>query len=624
VYLEDHPAYIQHLADSQVLYPSAINIELTTFCNLKCIMCPKTCGIARTPANKRIDPIVLDRILTEVVPHIARIDLVGDGEILLELELLTKVLESANKYNVLVNASTNAVLLDKRASNLFIDSQLHDLNISLDAASPETYQKIRGYDLNKILNNIKILNQLKAEKKSATPRLHFSMVGMDMNISELPALVRLASDYGVESVTLQAMGEFEQVKDQSVYLRNKDIGRKYLHEAQRISEEVHVALDLWPENQFEDTGTGDKSGITESSDEYRKDCNFPWDVPYFATDGTIRPCCAMPPMGSLNDSSFNGIWIGKPYETLREMLKSIHPPHECKMCPGRGWHKPTLPEPFARPGQQDRQFGLGWFESEKDDGGTYKWARKKASVFLKGNKSPVLFMTLQSASESGTTQTVSIQMDQDSQVTATLNPGQRKQIYLQARDPDRDLHHVQLRGDTWRPVDIIPSSRDPREISIKLYEAGMVGTACETRFEHNIDLIGCRFPKSVSVSTALVPIELYARIDTTPSETLRCFVHILQTSGNHGSLNFLLQDIKRKLFQSDTSFQYDGPVHVDAHSPDLIKIDAACPLHDRQSEGVYTVMAGFYHDNGSRLPVAETSLPTYRNGIVLGTIELVR
>ncbi|MBN2055153.1 radical SAM protein, partial [bacterium] len=364
-FLEDSPSYITHIG-GRAPFPTAVNIELTTRCNLRCIMCPKSAGEPRTTPDRTMDRDVFEAILRDIVPRVCRVDVVGDGEVFLAADLLEELLIGCRRLGVLVNICTNGVLMGERTARMLVEHGLADMNISLDAVRPETFEKIRGASLQRILKNIAFLNGLKDDAGTTSPRLHLSMVGMLMNIDEFPDLVRLAGDIRASSVTLQAMGEFETVRHQSVFMREPALGRKRYLEGKAIGDALGIVVGLWPESQFDEAAQdGDRPRQpTMSGIILRKDCEFPWDVPYFTTTGDVLPCCAMTPMGNLKQESFDAIWDGARYRDLRRAIRSTDPPSACVTCPGRGWYMPTIPAGRIQLGSDDRQLGLGWYKPE--------------------------------------------------------------------------------------------------------------------------------------------------------------------------------------------------------------------------------------------------------------------
>ncbi len=587
-------------------------------------MCPKTSGISRTPANQKIKPEILDKIITEVVPHISRIDLVGDGEILLDLDAVKKILEAAKRQHVLVNASTNGILMTREAAEMLITGGLHDLNISLDAATPETYQSIRGADFAKLLENIRVLNELKKAYHTETPYLHFSMVGMKRNIRELPDLIRIAHQNLVKSVTLQAMGEFRPVEKESVFLRDKALGRDCLIEARRVGAELGVSVELWPDDQFHEAPLSTHPNLSKPDRTVRfKDCYFPWDVPYFATDGSVRPCCAMPPMGNLHEQSFLEIWHGPRYRDLRSRMKTPTPPPECVTCPGRGWYTPFQVLPILKIGQHDRQLGLGWFEIEHDASGPFRWARESATFFLKGNNEAVIEMELESALNSGTTQTIHVTIDNSCNYLISFKNGNHRRVFLPLPDSGPMVHTITLSGTPWKPVDLQTGMQDPRKLSIKFFGASLSGTHCHSTFDRGIELIACDFPPKISRKLSHVPVTLYWSCTEHTPDNLKLFLHVFTARDRlFQQPNLVIQDLLRAVRPEGQKFQSDIRFNVSINSQELAPLDVSVAIPSNIASGSFQMLLGLYHPDGKRLAVKQSPFPIYRNGILLGQFQI--
>jgi MoaA/NifB/PqqE/SkfB family radical SAM enzyme len=85
---------------------------------------------------------------------------------------------------------------------------VHQLCISIDGATKETYESIRiGGKFDKLMSNIKALNAAKEDLSSRLPKIWFNITLMRSNIRELPHLVKLAH-------TLQVAGLLEFVWSQ--------------------------------------------------------------------------------------------------------------------------------------------------------------------------------------------------------------------------------------------------------------------------------------------------------------------------------------------------------------------------------------------------------------------------
>jgi len=603
------------MSGNDIPFPTAINIELTTFCNLRCIMCPKTSGIARTASNKKMSAEVLDKIISEVLPHIFRVDLVGDGEILLEPNMLKTILKAANARHALVNASTNAVLLTELMAEMLVENKLHDLNISLDAASAETFKEIRGADLDKVLNNIKTLNEVKNAANSAYPRLQFSLVGMKRNIRELPELVSLARKFNVESVMVQAMGEFQTVKDESVYLRDKTTGKYWLEKAKEQAAHSNIRINLWPEDQFEDV-----SNDSSSNDSTRiKDCSFPWDIPYFATDGSVSPCCAMPALGSLLESSFKEIWFGNKYSRLRRQIKSENPPEECVSCPGRGWYTPATCKDQLQPGKHDHQFGTGWFETESYKNEFYRWARENAVFFISGSGPAILEIEIHTVWDPGTTQEIEIQVDDEPVRNATFDFGERRKVYIPVADKGL-LHSIRLKGKGWRPVTTVKGELDPRSLSVMFYGAQLIQMQEIITFSNAVRLVGWTCLK---LDKSNLTLRLYWDLPPDWNEQCGLFLHAFpQTGESLKNIKILSLELQERFLGTGYRTQIDCSLPDKRESTELYMQDIILPLTANSSDQI-AVYIGLIDKTGQRIKPDANRRNIYRSSVYLDSFKVL-
>lgn len=619
-YLEQHDLYRDHFTRRDLPYPTAINIELTTYCNLHCVMCPKTAGIARTPSNRTMPDAVLDKIISEVVPRIFRIDLVGDGEILLVPQLVETVLKAASKFKVLVNASTNGVLLTEPISDMLVKGQLHDLNISLDAADPETYRSIRGADLESVLQNVRILNRIKSRMGSPYPRLQFSMVGMKRNIDQLHDLVDLAARLDAKSIMVQAMGEFDTVPDESAALHDRAHGRACVEKAREAAAHSGIAIHLWPSDQFDEIlPFDDSSGLIADAPVRLKDCYFPWDVPYFSTDGSVRPCCAMSPLGDLNTHSFEEIWNGVEYSQLRSMMKSRNPPDECRICPGRGWYRPANCRDELLPGRDDRQFGTGWFETETYKGEHYRWARENAVFFIAGAGPGIMEIEIHTVWDVGTTQTIRIRIDDEPAHTIEFDYGQRRIVRLPVNGTG-DLHQVRITGNGWRPVLTVPGELDPRSISVMFYGARMRQGIQPVSFDNAYALRDCRFHETEPDGD--LNLDLFWEPGIRFNDCVGQFFHVLPAYSNLQYFRLRQFEILRKL-DSLKRFQLDLEFPRPVRAGEIFVQSVRLIPPTGWSPGQYDVYMGLLDRHANRLHPSQSDHMIYRSSIRLGGIRFV-
>ena len=98
--------------------------------------------------------------------------------------------------------TTNGQILTDRNIEKLLDREI-DLYISLDAATPETYARLRNDTLERILGNLRRLIAAKGGR-DGLPRVHLVFMPMKCNVHELGGLCRAVRRSGSGSSGLAA------------------------------------------------------------------------------------------------------------------------------------------------------------------------------------------------------------------------------------------------------------------------------------------------------------------------------------------------------------------------------------------------------------------------------------
>ena len=149
-------------------FPIQIDFELNSSCNLKCPMCPIS---AESPKGKGKSTWFDFELYKKIIDYSYKqgtraIKLNYVNEPLIRRDII-KFIEYAKSVGILdIYLSTNGMLLTQKISNELIDSGLTRLQISIDAVSEETYQKVRpGGKLKTVITNLQNFLELKKIKK---------------------------------------------------------------------------------------------------------------------------------------------------------------------------------------------------------------------------------------------------------------------------------------------------------------------------------------------------------------------------------------------------------------------------------------------------------------------------
>lgn len=317
--------------------PRNLTIELTSFCNLRCPMCPKTNHAVNTAESRVMSREVFARLIP-LLPFVESLELNGLwGEAFLHPDLYLEMLRTIKRYRVDVYTITNGTLLTDEITRSLVELDLNRLTVSMDAATPQIYARLRppaGFE--QVIAGLERLTYWKKQLGSDQPRVELAFLGMKSNIHEFPDFVRLAHRVGAYGVILQALGEVPLVEGESIAKNDKATGRRIFQEAARIGRELGVHVELLPPDQFEED-RGDRNMISEPRG-LRKGCRDLWNKAVITTTGDVLPCCAgAQPLGNLLSQTFEQIWHGPAYRSLRRAILSENPPPMCRYCTGMPW-----------------------------------------------------------------------------------------------------------------------------------------------------------------------------------------------------------------------------------------------------------------------------------------------
>ena len=175
--------------DSVAEYPLNVLVEVLNKCNLECIMCLSS---HRKGPTKVIDDEMIDKLFKEFKENNLPALMFGAGEEPLMYKDIDKMWEKANSIGIMDNfLFTNGTFLNEEMRQKIIENKVSRVFISIDAATEQTYRKIRqtnrGIDediqgnkklqiinedenrLEKIEDNIKKLVELRDSKKLSLP-----------------------------------------------------------------------------------------------------------------------------------------------------------------------------------------------------------------------------------------------------------------------------------------------------------------------------------------------------------------------------------------------------------------------------------------------------------------------
>jgi MoaA/NifB/PqqE/SkfB family radical SAM enzyme len=316
--------------------PRSLYLETTNRCDSKCQTCIRTFQSLEPPADLTLERV---KAIAEQFPVLERVVLHGIGEPLLNREIFEIVAYLKTRAATVVFNSDAISLTAERALKL-IESGLDEYRVSMDAATRQTYRKLRGVEqFDRVVANVRRLVELERERSRSAPRVSLWFTASRPNLHELPAFVRLAADLGVDEVYVQRLvfnGLGLATAENALHGRLRLQEQELLAEAEGLAQALGLALRA--------SGlTTPLASLSEAAPGQRPwaGCQRPWTLSYVTANGNVLPCCISPwvardyealILGHAFAESFAEIWNGERYRRFRSDFESESPPDPCRGC----------------------------------------------------------------------------------------------------------------------------------------------------------------------------------------------------------------------------------------------------------------------------------------------------
>ena len=318
--------------------PKFVQIEPVGQCNLRCRMCAiqyRRDGPPHGPLA--FLPFADFTRLVEGFGAIEELHLQGLGEPTMHPRFFDMV-AWASARGIRVSTNSNLTLWSERRARQCIESGLAQLSVSLDAATPALYERIRvNARFAKVIRNLRRVMAARSALHSPL-EVRIVCVLMRQNLHELPALVRLARAEGVGEVFVQYLcHDFEESSLPPGYAAMRDF----------IRDQV---LDTMPREAIVPAFAAARAAARHTSVKLRLPpidrgappraaprCDWPWRGAYVSYRGDAMPCCMVGTpdrinFGNMLDDGVAGVWNNADYQAFRERLAADRPLPICRSC----------------------------------------------------------------------------------------------------------------------------------------------------------------------------------------------------------------------------------------------------------------------------------------------------
>lgn len=306
-------------------------------CNLRCIMCEDHSPYSSTQSDRRAAGLPKRRMDIALIRQVLA-DAAGNGlsEIIpstmgepLLYRHMDEIIDLCAEYGVKLNLTTNGTF-PQRGARAWAERIVpvgSDVKVSWNGATRETQERVMlGSNWERVVENVRTFIGVRDEHARAGGnrcRVTFQLTFMEINHVEIPAVVELAAELGVDRVKGHHLWvHAPKMQDQSMRRSPDAVARwnatvSAAHataERCRLPDGDRVLL----ENIFP-LDANDGGDIAPGAV-----CPFLGQEAWVASDGRFNPCCApdalrksLGDFGNLNDRSLREIWEGAEYRELR-------------------------------------------------------------------------------------------------------------------------------------------------------------------------------------------------------------------------------------------------------------------------------------------------------------------
>lgn len=299
--------------------PTKLAWEVTEACNSRCL----TCNRRETPAPGELTTEEGFRLIDDIAALGTMTLSFSGGEPLVRPDF-PRLVSRAVERGLSTSVSTNGLLLKGRRLEELLDAGIHSIYISLDGATPETNDRLRGIpgSHGRVLQAAETII---AERRGKRPRVYFNTTVSRANLSELPDIATLANERGLDGLTVQPAQVFTEARlapNPELVLSSSD--------ASSLKEALDEIRCRYP-------GLIPLPGAyLDGMDDFLMDPHTMKRIPCIAgllhgvigSTGTVYPCpVEFASMGSVKNESIAAVWSGEKARTVRRRIATgDHPP----------------------------------------------------------------------------------------------------------------------------------------------------------------------------------------------------------------------------------------------------------------------------------------------------------
>ncbi len=317
--------------------PFHLEFDWTDRCNVHCFFCHND---VRNATQRDLDPEIVRQTLEYARRRGLRsIRLSGGGDPLFHRrihDLLDIVRESGVRID---NVTTNGVLLTEAIVEKLLAIGTDQIIVSLNYADAGTYGRLmetNPKNFERALDGIRRVKAMPLPVGKERPQVVVQFILHAPTCHQVPAMLALAESVGADLILYRDLynvpagqripeSERPRVAEDLRQLLRAENGRGRIH--LELSEERlnHIAAEVEAERRRA-RGEAEPPPAAPPENTY---CYMPWYSAAVRGNGDVFACCMLMiepdarPLGNVNEHTFENIWNGPGYETIRREMERV-------------------------------------------------------------------------------------------------------------------------------------------------------------------------------------------------------------------------------------------------------------------------------------------------------------
>jgi len=319
--------------------PISIHLDTTNRCNQKCRFCWQRSHKRSGLVNIKNE--LSEKKLLQIVREAAGLGvkewlISGGGEPLVRTDTTVAVMKEIKKHSMLGDMITNGTIMDDNHIADIVESGWDIIRFSINATTANEHDFLVDLEgaFDKVIANIKKINEMKRESGNNKPEIGFNTVINSKNYSQFPEIIELLHKLGgtlinVQTVILYSEEEKKWTLDDAQQKQLQTFIKSAVKKAEKYKIKNNLESYLEENIVKKSNEMGKMNELVNGEIEKGKDknnflgafCYEPWYLVTIRADGTVGSCRLFGDNGdNIHNKTLKEIWYGEYFKNARKTL----------------------------------------------------------------------------------------------------------------------------------------------------------------------------------------------------------------------------------------------------------------------------------------------------------------